>query len=131
MDDSIDSVEDEPTAETLHKELQELWKNAGMEARKWVSNSKQVMEAIPEEHRTSELVIRDEGQPVTKTLGISWFSEEDTLSIPAPVMSASVSVTKRNVLKKIATVFDPLGLISPAIIKGKMLLQMLWSRGYD
>ena len=46
-------------------------------------------------------------------------------------MSESVSVTKRNVLKKIATVFDPLGLISPAIIKGKMLLQMLWSRGYD
>ena len=26
---------------------------------------------------------------------------------------------------------DPLGLISPAIIKGNMLLQMLWSRGYD
>ena len=77
------------------------------------------------------MVIRNEGQPVTKTLGISWFSEEDTLSIPAPVMSASVSVTKRNVLKKIATVFDHLGLISPAIIKGKMLLQMLWSRGYD
>ena len=46
MDDSIDSVEDEPTAETLHKELQELWKNAGMETRKWVSNSKQVMEAM-------------------------------------------------------------------------------------
>ena len=30
MDDSIDSVEDEPTADSLHKELQELWKNAGM-----------------------------------------------------------------------------------------------------
>ena len=71
MDDSIDSVEDEPTADSLHKELQELWKNAGIEARKWVSNSKQVMEAIPEEHRASELVIRDEGQPATKTLGIS------------------------------------------------------------
>ena len=44
MDDSIDSVEDEPTAETLQKELQELWKTAGMEARKWVSNSKQVIQ---------------------------------------------------------------------------------------
>ena len=89
------------------------------------------MGAIPEEHRTSELVIREEDQPATKTLGLLWFSEEDTLSIPAPVMLASVSVTKQNVLKKIATVFDPLGLISPAIIKGKMLLQILWSRGYD
>ena len=35
MDNSIDSLEDEPTAETLQKELQELWKNAGIEARKW------------------------------------------------------------------------------------------------
>ena len=131
MDVSIDSVEDEPTAETLQKELQELWKNADMEARKWVSNSKEVMEAIPEDHRASELIIRDEDQPVTKTLGISWFSEEDTLSIPAPVMSASVSITKRNVLKKIAKVFDPLGLNSPAIIEEKMLLQFLWSRGHD
>ena len=64
-------------------------------------------------------------------LGLSWFSEEDTLSIPAPVMSASISVAKRNVLKKIASVFDPLGLISPALIKEKVLLQILWSRGYD
>ena len=131
MDDSIDSVEDEAKTETLQTELQELWKNAGMEARKWVSNSKQVLAAIPEEHRASELVIRNAEQPVTKTLGISWFSEEDTLSVPAPPMTASVAVTKRNVLKNIATIFDPLGLISPAIIKGKMLLQSLWSRGYD
>ena len=67
-DHSIDSVEDEPTAETLQKELQELWKNAGMEARKWVSNLKLDMEAVPEEHRAFELVIQDEDQPVTKTL---------------------------------------------------------------
>ena len=131
MDDSIDSVEDEATAKTLQTELQELWAKAGMEARKWISNSKHVLAAIPEEHRASELVIRDADQPVSKTLGLSWFSEEDTLSIPAPSMSATLSVTKRSVLKKIATIFDPLGLISPAVIRGKMLLQTLWARGYD
>ena len=40
MDDSIDSVVDEAKTETIQTELQEQWKNAGMEARKWVSNSK-------------------------------------------------------------------------------------------
>ena len=55
MDDGIDSVEDKPTAETLQKEQQELWKNVGMEARIWVSNSKQVMEAIPEEHKNRRI----------------------------------------------------------------------------
>ena len=72
-----------------------------MEAMKWVSNSKQVLAAIAEEHRASELVIQNAEQPVTKTLGISWFSKENTLSVPAPPMTASVSVTKRNVLKKV------------------------------
>ena len=111
--------------------LREIWKNAGMEARKWVSNSKQVLAAIPEDKQASEFVIRDAEQPVVKTLGLSWFSEEDMLSVPAPRLSGSPTVTKRNVLKQIATIFDPLGLISPAIIKGKVLLQTMWSRGYD
>ena len=43
MDDSIDSAEDVMTAKALQTELQELWAKAGMEARKWVSNSKQVL----------------------------------------------------------------------------------------
>ena len=131
MDDSIDSAEDVMTAKALQTELQELWAKAGMEARKWVSNSKQVLAAIPEEHRASELLIQDTDQPMSKTLGLSWFSEEDTLSVPASPRSTTRPITKRNVLKKIATVFDPLGLISPVVIRGKQLLQTLWGRGYD
>ena len=76
-------------------------------------------------------MICDAEQPVTKTLGVSWFSEEDMLSVAAPPLSGSPTVTKRNVLKQIAKIFDPLGLTSPAIIKEKMLLQTMWSRGYD
>ena len=45
-----------------------------MQARKWISNSKEVMEKIPAEERATEIVI-DSGQvPITKTLGISWNS---------------------------------------------------------
>ena len=34
-------------------------------------------------------------------------------------------------MRKVATVFDPLGLVSPFVIKTKVLLQETWSRGYD
>ena len=39
--------------------------------------------------------------------------------------------TKQNVLRKVATIFDPLGFVFPYVIVAKILLQELWMRGYD
>ena len=51
--------------------------------------------------------------------------------VPAMPVSDECTITKRNVLKKIATVFDPLGLASPFITQAKTMLQERWTRGYD
>ena len=40
-------------------------------------------------------------------------------------------VTKRSYLKKIATLFDKLGLIMHYSIRSKVILQELWSEGYE
>lgn len=53
-----------------------------MHARKWVSNSQEIMEAIPEEDRTGDITINDGQTPTTKTLGISWNSQDDVFKIP-------------------------------------------------
>ena len=37
--------------------------------------------------------------------------------------------TKRNFLKKIATLFDPIGFLAPFTIRAKMLLQDMWTAG--
>ena len=37
-------------------------------------------------------------------------------------------ITKRAVLKQIASAFDPLGLFSPVILRGKIFLQHLWNQ---
>ena len=39
--------------------------------------------------------------------------------------------TKRNFLSKIATLFDPLGLLAPFLIRAKMLMQEVWIHGLD
>ena len=62
--------------------------------------------------------------PITKTHGISWNSTKD-------VFSPEFQTTKRNVLRKVATNFDPLGFVCPYVIMAKILLQELWMRGYD
>ena len=44
MDDSMESVLDDIQGIELYKQLNELWSKAGMYARKWLSNSSQVLE---------------------------------------------------------------------------------------
>ena len=53
MDDSIDRVENDDEGVELHRQLKALWGIAGMQARKWISNSPKVIEAIPTEERAT------------------------------------------------------------------------------
>ena len=131
MDDSIDSVETDEIGVKLYRQLSSLWNHAGMQARKWVSNSEAVMEAIPVEDQAVQLTITDDKYPVVKTLGVAWDSKEDILTLPASRVSSDLPLTKRNVLRTIAAVFDPLGFVSPFVMVAKVILQELWARGYD
>ena len=70
-DDSLDSVRDNEAAIQLVQELQQLWAKAGMKARKWLSNSSEVLAAIPKELRAYEIDLND-SLPATKTLYVLW-----------------------------------------------------------
>ena len=131
MDDSLDSDEDDEKETELYHQLSAMWEKAGMHARKWVSNSEKVMAVIPEADRATEVNITDIKDTVTTTLGLQWNSNEDVFVVPATLAPFDHPITKRNVLKKVATVFDPLDLISPFIVQAKIMLQELWHRGYD
>ena len=131
MDDSIDSVGNEKDVVELYRQLKALWGIANMHARKGISNSPKVIEAIPTEERATEVVINNGQDPVIKTLGISWNSIEDLFTVTPSPVSPDFQTTKRNVLRKVATIFDPLGFVCPYVIVAKILLQELWMRGYD
>ena len=88
-------------------------------------NSPKVIEAIPTEEGATEIVINSGQDPITKTLGISWNSTEDMFIITASAVSPEFQTTKRNVLRKVATIFDPLGCVCPYVIMAKILLQEL------
>ena len=55
MDDSIDSVETDEEGVELYRQLDALWSLAGMQARKWISNSPKVIAATPEEDRATQI----------------------------------------------------------------------------
>ena len=57
-------------------------------------------------------------------LGVTWRKEEDVLTFQINKVER-VIFTRRGLLSKIAGMFDPLGLASPATIKGKIGLKKL------
>ena len=52
-------------------------------------------------------------------LGLSWEKESDTIGVKFP--SEKTEPTKRGILGKIARIYDPLGLVSPVTLEGKLL----------
>ena len=78
MDDTMTSVDDSHIASQLYNELTTLWQKAGMHARKWLSNSTDILAAIPPTDRVGQLALNDaELPPSVKTLGLLWNSETD------------------------------------------------------
>ena len=69
--------------------------------------------------------------PCAKTLGVWWLAQEDVYTFKENVPDGNTVFTKRNFLKKIATLFDPLGLLAPYTIRAKMLLQEMWTAGLE
>ncbi|XP_037915243.1 uncharacterized protein LOC119654152 [Hermetia illucens] len=60
-----------------------------------------------------------------KILGMSWKCSLDILTFTGHTTQTS-AITKRIILSETAQLFDPLGLISPVIVRAKILMQDLW-----
>ena len=87
----------------------------------WASNNSDLMLYINEGDRCKKDVV--------KVLGIIWKIKQDEICLANMKGDDSVGVlTKRTMLKKIAPVYDPLGLFVPVIIRFKIILQDLWKR---
>ena len=91
--------------------------------RKWLSNFKTVLEHIPKLDRASKVNLDTSYIPTTKALGVTWIAENDFCTFTTNEKDSTLNtVTKRNLLKREAGLFDPLGFISLYIVRGKMLL---------
>ena len=103
-----------------------------MLARKWLSNSSSVLADIPLDDRKAEVDLDRSQLPCTKTLGVWWLADQDVFTFKETADEEnSMSYIKRNFLKKIATLFDPIGFLVPFTIRAKMLLQDMWTAGMD
>ncbi len=128
VDDCLTGADSVDEAKQLYHQLRQLLKLAGMELRKWKSNSQEFLNSIPEELRESDLIITDPSLS-GKALGIHWDTQGDQLFVALPSVSSSEVVTRRIIASIASQVFDVLGLYSPVTLLPKVLLQSLWKVG--
>lgn len=121
VDNVITGSESVDNAITFYSEAKHIFQKAGMNLRDWTSNNKQVLNKIQENDKSHTERM--------KILGLSWIVTNDQMSVNVHTANDSQSnITKRIVLKQIASAFDPLGLFSPVILRGKVFLQTLWNQ---
>lgn len=111
VDNCIGSVNTEEEYQTFKGKATQLLKDARMDLRLWMSNRDENVE-------NSEKII--------SVLGIKWNREEDVMLVDTGSIPVPDEITKRSVLSTIQKVFDPIGILCPAMIPMKILLQRAW-----
>jgi len=132
MDDGLISVADTASAVKLIHSARAICARGNLRLHKFASNDRKVMEAIPNLERAKDLVDLDlslESLPVERALGMKWCIKMDQFHFQ--VAERNQPTTRRGILSTIASVFDPLGMIAPFILKGKQILQEVCKMGCD
>lgn len=123
IDDGLFGCDNVPELKILCREVEFVLGSGGFTLKGWTSNSKEV-EAYMSTNVKGIIVIGKDDE--TKVLGLRWNKSTDNLTIAVKQLSRQKSVTKRSILKEIATLYDPNGFIAPIIIKAKMIMQDIW-----
>ncbi len=130
VDDLMKSVEGADRAILLAKQLRELLQKGGFKLTKWLSNNREVLSTIPESERARSVVNLDiDDLPTESALGLKWNVEDDAFvwEVDRDTLDQmqGKAATRRGILSVVSSLFDPLGMIAPYIMKAKLLLQEL------
>ena len=63
--------------------------------------------------------------PAGRALGMCWNTDTDSLEFTINTSIDATSLRRRSVLATIASLYDPLGCVSPFVLKGKLILQQM------
>ena len=120
VDNIITGAQTITEAKALYSDTKQMFAEASMNLREWASNSAELMAFIPVHDRADQTNL--------KVLGIRWNLGNDTLSIPGLSDDRIENIfTKREILKVVASIFDPLGYFAPTILQAKLFIQELWA----
>ena len=122
VDDLLKSCESPEEAVSLSLECAAVLKCAGFNLTKFVSNCSGVIESLPESH-IAECAKSISSHVEGTALGIKWDVLRDVFSYVYSKDTSHAVINKRDMLSQLSSLYDPLGLISPIVLKGKIIFQ--------
>lgn len=135
VDDYLDGADTVKEAIKLINDVISVNISGGFELRNWISNNAAVIEKIPENLRSSTLSNFEIGEelPTERILGLYWNANTDEFQfncsfhkIEKGLLDGVLRPTKRQYLKILMSLFDPLGFLAHFTVRGKILLQEIW-----
>ena len=93
------------SCKAFKKNIVKIFNGAGFKLHKWSSNVAKLSKGVRK----------------TEILGISWTKQDDQLEVK--FLQRQTEATKRGILQCLASVYDPVELISPTLLCGKMIFR--------
>ena len=120
VDDCLTSAPTEKKLMDLALGTKGVLQKNGFRLTKFVANSQKLMHALP----TSDIAMgKEEIITESRILGVKWDVLQDEFFFNYQ-FEMSESLSRRKMLQVISSIYDPLGLISPMMVRAKVLLQI-------
>ena len=123
VDDIISGGNTVEEAKQRKSEVTHTLGDATFSLHKWASNASELDGSGSSKQNGDEQTAAKQQLGVTPTetkiLGTPWDKEKDTLSMIT--RSRSMIATKRNILSRLAKIYDPIGVASPLLLQGKQM----------
>ncbi|XP_015119454.1 uncharacterized protein LOC107042783 [Diachasma alloeum] len=129
VNDLLTGTDSYEAAVSLRDDIDALLKRGGLNLRQWAFNDPRLLQNLPESNVNLQLQVDKDA--TIKTLGIHWDPQRDAIIYTVKPMPTASKVTKRSIASELAQIFNPLGLLGPVIVRGKIIMQLLWKEQLD
>lgn len=121
VDNIVTGAQTISDAQSIYRTSKKSFDSLSMNLREWNSNSQELISFIPDKFRAHD-------HRHVKVLGLMWDTHNDHLYLKSNFNDNNLETvqTKRDVLKIIASVYDPCGLAVPILLPAKLFFQRLW-----
>ena len=142
VDDILTGCKTYDTLLALKLEIENLYSKLQLKAHKWATNSPALRNLIEPDLRASSVSLGQGDEelyccdstleaPSIKCLGILWHPAADKIQFIGPEVDSESVWTMRRMSSQAGRLFDPLGIMTPLMLGGKLLLQSLWKLKLD